>query len=170
MSNILFLLKKAEKSLRFYRNCKSTDQDDYKLQKELEKLKAIAAQRGTEETLKISDFCKYFFTFTCCVQLFINILAVTPDAWRAMLIGPSLMAISQFSGTFCVVTYAVTIFTESGSNFNPNTSSIVLGSLQIFGTYCTSLLIDRVGRKLLLGISCGKKWILDFLLEFNFLT
>lgn len=73
-----------------------------------------------------------------------------------MLIGPSLMAISQFSGTFCVVTYAVTIFKESGSNFNPNTSSIVLGSLQIFGTYCTSLLIDKFGRKLLLAISCGK--------------
>lgn len=82
--------------------------------------------------------------------------AVEPEAWRAMLIGPSLMAISQFSGTFCVVTYAVSIFTASGSNLNPNTSSIVLGSLQIFGTYCTSLLIDRLGRKLLLGISCGK--------------
>lgn len=84
------------------------------------------------------------------------LFAVAPDAWRAMLIGPSLMAISQFSGTFCVVTYAKTIFTESGSNFNPNTSAIILASLQIFGTYCTSMLIEKLGRKLLLGISCGK--------------
>lgn len=66
------------------------------------------------------------------------------------------MAISQFSGTFCVVTYAKTIFAESGSNFNPNTSAIILGSLQIFGTYCTSIFIERLGRKMLLGISCGK--------------
>lgn len=73
-----------------------------------------------------------------------------------MLIGPSLMAVSQFSGTFCVVTYAKTIFTDSGSNFNPNTSAIILGSLQILGTYCTSILIERLGRKLLLGISCGE--------------
>lgn len=81
---------------------------------------------------------------------------VAPDAWRAMLIGPSLMAISQFSGTFCVVTYAKTIFTDSGSNFNPNTSAIILASLQICGTYCTSMLIEKLGRKFLLGLSCGR--------------
>lgn len=50
--------EKAEKSLRFYRNCKPTDQDDLRLQKELEKLKAIAGQKVTCEPLKLADFRK----------------------------------------------------------------------------------------------------------------
>lgn len=126
------------------------------LQKELEKLKAIAAQKDTTEPLKFADFCKHCLKLCLNYELtiFFKLLLVEPTAWRAMLIGPSLMAISQFSGTFCVVTYAKTIFTDSGSNFNPNTSAIILASLQIFGTYCTSILIERLGRKLLLGISC----------------
>lgn len=52
-------LEKAEKALRFYRNCKSTDQDDMRLQKELEKLKAIADQKETSLPLKLADFRKY---------------------------------------------------------------------------------------------------------------
>lgn len=51
-------VEKAEKSLRFYRNCKPTDPDDMALQKELEKLKAIASQKDTTEPLKLADFCK----------------------------------------------------------------------------------------------------------------
>lgn len=65
------------------------------------------------------------------------------------------MAVNQFSGTFALVNYAATIFKESGSNFDPNLSAITLACLQICGTYCTSLIIDRVGRKCLLVVSSG---------------
>lgn len=65
------------------------------------------------------------------------------------------MAVSQFSGTFTLVSYAATVFKESGSNLNPNLSSIILGCLQIIGTISTYFLIDRVGRKVLLTISCA---------------
>lgn len=74
---------------------------------------------------------------------------------RAMLIGPTLMAVSQFSGTFILVSYAATIFKVSGSDLNPNLSSIILGCLQITGTISTYFLIDRIGRRVLLTISCG---------------
>lgn len=70
-----------------------------------------------------------------------------------MLIGPTLMAVSQFSGSFVLTNYAVTIFQKSGSNYSPHTSSIVFGCLQIAGTYVTTLFIDRFGRKVLLIIS-----------------
>lgn len=63
------------------------------------------------------------------------------------------MAISQFSGSFVLVNFAVTIFRDSGSDFDPNSSAIVMGGLQIFGTYMTSALIDKVGRKVLLIVS-----------------
>lgn len=72
-----------------------------------------------------------------------------------MIIGPVLMAVSQFSGTFTLSNYANTIFRASGTTIDPNTSSIVLGTVQVLGTICASSLIDRLGRKLLLLISCG---------------
>lgn len=70
-----------------------------------------------------------------------------------MIIGPTLMAVSQFSGTFTISSYAAIIFTESGSALPPNLSAIVIGTVQIFGTYTASTLIDRLGRKMLLLIS-----------------
>lgn len=73
-----------------------------------------------------------------------------------MCIGPTLMAISQFSGTFTISSYAAIIFKATGSTIEPNLSAIIMGSVQIFGTYFASSLIDRLGRKMLLLIStCG---------------
>lgn len=80
---------------------------------------------------------------------------VTANAIKALIVGPVLMAVNQFSGTFVLVNYAATIFKKSGSNFDPNWSAITLAFLQICGTYCTSMIIDRVGRKFLLVISSG---------------
>lgn len=74
---------------------------------------------------------------------------------RALMIGPTLMAISQFSGTFVLVQFAATIFKESGSDIDANMSAIVMAVLQIFGTYLTSCVIDKVGRKVLLTISAS---------------
>lgn len=72
---------------------------------------------------------------------------------RGMLIGPTLMAACQFSGTFVLSNYAATIFKETGSTINPNLSSIIMGCNQFMGTIFASSLIDRLGRKKLLLIS-----------------
>lgn len=70
-----------------------------------------------------------------------------------MLISPFLMGVSQFSGSFAISNYAVTIFKETGSTIDPNISTIVMGIIQVFGTYSASQLIDKVGRKVLLMTS-----------------
>lgn len=49
--------------------------------------------------------------------------------------------------------YAAQLFIESGANFDPNLSAIILGVLQVCGIYASSMLVDRVGRRILLGIS-----------------
>lgn len=74
---------------------------------------------------------------------------------RALLIGPTLMAINQFSGTFLIVTYAARIFQLSGSDVDAHVSAISLGVLQIIGTYVTSVCIDRVCRRRLLIVSAS---------------
>lgn len=63
------------------------------------------------------------------------------------------MAVSQFSGTFTISSYAAMVFAATGSALPPNLSAIIMGTVQIFGTYCASTLIDRLGRKMLLLIS-----------------
>lgn len=52
-----------------------------------------------------------------------------------------------------MINYAVMVFEQTGSNIDPNLSAIVMGVLQVFGTYTASQLMDRLGRKTLLLIS-----------------
>lgn len=70
-----------------------------------------------------------------------------------MLVGPTLMAVAQFSGTFTLTNYAQTVFRESGAQLDPNFSSIIMGSIQVLGCLCASSFIDRLGRKVLLLVS-----------------
>lgn len=63
------------------------------------------------------------------------------------------MGVSQFCGSFTITSYAATIFKETGSTIDPNLSSIVMGVFQVTATYISSILIDRIGRKILLLIS-----------------
>lgn len=49
--------------------------------------------------------------------------------------------------------HAAELFAESGAIFDPNLSAIILGLLQVIGIYVSSLLIDRIGRRILFGIS-----------------
>lgn len=71
------------------------------------------------------------------------------------MISPFLMAVSQFSGSFAISNYAVIIFKETGTIADPNVALIVMGCVQVFGTYSASQLMDKVGRRMLLLISTG---------------
>ena len=63
------------------------------------------------------------------------------------------MALNQFTGSFAIINYSTKIFSLSGSDLDPNISTIIIGILQIIGTYISTLLVDRCGRKILLTIS-----------------
>lgn len=121
-------------------------------------MKSVASKRDCEEPIKFSDFRKLNGSHESSKPAQITIyylITVNRRAMRALIIGPTLMAVSQFSGTFVLVQYAVTIFSKSGSDIDPRMSSIVMASLQLFGTYLTSVVIDKVGRKVLLIVSAS---------------
>lgn len=63
------------------------------------------------------------------------------------------MFLNQFSGIFAILTYAVSIFQESGSELSPGTSAIIIAAIQIVGTISSFIFIDLAGRKVLLLIS-----------------
>lgn len=94
-----------------------------------------------------------------------------PVQWKAIkaiLIGFSLTAINLFSGTFAFINYTANIFQAAGFNntneykdslFDPNNSSIIVACMQIIGVYCSTLLVDRVGRKTLLIFSTSGAFV-----------
>lgn len=122
------------KSIRFYQNLSGKESDYDILQSELNKLQNTIADVKTGNSLKWSDL-------------------TTRPARRAILIGVVLAALNQFSGCFAMLNYTATIFQEAGSNMSSNESAIVVGVISILGSYLSTTLIDRAGRKILFAAS-----------------
>ena len=57
------------------------------------------------------------------------------------------MFLHEFSGIFTMINYTATIFAESGSQIQPNMSAIIVGAIQLVGTFVSTRLVDRQGRK-----------------------
>lgn len=49
-----------------------------------------------------------------------------------------------------MLNYTALIFRESGSTISPNFSAIIVGIIQLLGTYVATFSVDRCGRKVLL--------------------
>ncbi|XP_050450567.1 facilitated trehalose transporter Tret1-like [Cataglyphis hispanica] len=60
----------------------------------------------------------------------------------------------QFAGIFAVISYTESIFQMAGSSLSPNTSSVIVGAIMLLGSFLSTSLIERMGRRLLLLISC----------------
>lgn len=103
------------------------------VQQEISKLKnvfgSIIDENSTKKNpLKMSDF-------------------KSKAARKALIIGVMLAALNQFCGCFAMLNYTASIFKESGSNLEPNMSAIVVGAIQLLGSYVATNLVDRAGRK-----------------------
>jgi hypothetical protein len=55
--------------------------------------------------------------------------------------------LNQFSGCFALINYTASIFQEAGSSLSPNMSAIVIGVIQLAGSYGSTVLVDRIARK-----------------------
>lgn len=71
----------------------------------------------------------------------------TITARKALLICLMLCSLNQLCGCFAMMNYTATIFQEAGSNLAPNSSAIIVGIIQLFGAYASTILVDRAGRK-----------------------
>lgn len=76
-----------------------------------------------------------------------------PATRKAFLIGAILMNTVCFSGSFTLTNYYETIFREAGSTLSPAVSSIIVASIQFAGSYCTTMTVEKAGRKVLILFS-----------------
>jgi sugar porter (SP) family MFS transporter len=72
---------------------------------------------------------------------------------KAFVIAFALMFFQQFSGINAVILYTSDIFHSAGVDLDANTAAIIVGAFQVVATFLSSLVIDKVGRKILLFIS-----------------
>lgn len=84
-----------------------------------------------------------------------NSLKVLFSRKNLKLLGISLglMGFQQFSGINAVIFYTTTIFKVSGSSVNESVSTTIVGVVNFVSTFIAAILIDRLGRKVLLYIS-----------------
>lgn len=62
------------------------------------------------------------------------------------------MLIHDSIGVFTMINYTGRIFAQSGSDIPPNQAAIIVGTIQLIGTYISTILVDRAGRKVELNI------------------
>ena len=72
---------------------------------------------------------------------------------KPLLIAIGLMLVQQLSGINAVIFYTVDIFKLSGSKINENLSTIIVGVVNLLSTFIANVLIDKLGRKILLYAS-----------------
>ncbi|XP_076629381.1 facilitated trehalose transporter Tret1 [Colletes latitarsis] len=72
---------------------------------------------------------------------------------KGLIITLGLFSAQQLCGIFAMVSYTETIFRMSGSSLSPNTSTIIVGAIQLFGSYLSTSLMERLGRRPLLLMS-----------------
>ncbi|KAF2879593.1 hypothetical protein ILUMI_26575 [Ignelater luminosus] len=68
----------------------------------------------------------------------------------ATLICFSLMFFQQASGVNAVIFYTSSIFESAGSKLDPKIATIIVGVIQCVSTFIASLIVDRLGRRILL--------------------
>lgn len=89
-------------------------------------------------------------------------------AKRALLISAGLMATQQLSGINAVVFYTEDLFEAAASALESRFSVMVVGAVQLVSTVGSVLVVDRLGRRLLMMISNGAMALCTFLLGFYF--
>ncbi|XP_037951628.1 facilitated trehalose transporter Tret1 isoform X1 [Teleopsis dalmanni] len=72
---------------------------------------------------------------------------------KPLAISLGLMFFQQLSGINAVIFYTVQIFEDAGSTIDSNVCTIIVGIVNFMATFIATVLIDRLGRKILLYIS-----------------
>ncbi|EDV32164.1 uncharacterized protein Dana_GF14177 [Drosophila ananassae] len=138
-------VEEAELSLRYYRNIRNNPAKELSedLQQELEKLK-VTDKADTNPDDDESDDDDNGVTWADFAE---------PKIRKAFLIGLGLISFNQLCGCFAMLNYTAVIFEQAGASMSPTIAAIVVGAIQLIGTYASTVLVERLGRKLLLLVS-----------------
>ncbi|XP_043600180.1 facilitated trehalose transporter Tret1-like [Bombus pyrosoma] len=119
----------AKKSMRFFRG------SEYDIDPEISAFKD-QIEKSRREKVTFSAFLKR-------------------PVLKTMGVAYGLMFAQQFSGINAIIFYCETIFRQTGVNMDPLLQMLIFAVVQVIACAISASLIDQLGRKVLMMISCG---------------
>lgn len=92
----------------------------------------------------------------------------TKAARRGLIIAFGLMTVQQLSGVNAIIFYSGKIFKSAGANMDPNLQTVIVGIMQVVAVFISTLIVDRLGRRVLLLVSSAFMCISAFTMGFYF--
>ncbi|XP_020285805.1 facilitated trehalose transporter Tret1-2 homolog isoform X2 [Pseudomyrmex gracilis] len=71
-------------------------------------------------------------------------------AKKGFVIAYGLMLFQQMSGVNAIIFYSAKIFKDAGSTLPPDQATIITGAVQVVSVFASSLIVDKLGRRILL--------------------
>ncbi|XP_002138561.2 facilitated trehalose transporter Tret1-like [Drosophila pseudoobscura] len=87
---------------------------------------------------------------------------------KSLGISMMLMVFQQVTGINAIIFYSTGIFTDAGTGFSPAISTIIIGVVMVIATIVSIMLIDRVGRKILLLVSAALMFVTTLIMAVYF--
>lgn len=87
---------------------------------------------------------------------------------RALVISFGLMFFQQMSGCDAVIFYTNAIFDAAKTKLNPADATIILGVMQVIATLGATIVVDKIGRRILLLISSSVMALCTIIIGFYF--
>lgn len=88
----------------------------------------------------------------------------SPAAKKGFIIAYGLMLFQQMSGVNSIIFYSSSIFTKAGTSIAPNIASIIVGAVQVVSVFLGTLVIDKLGRRILLLASIVMMFLMTLIL------
>ncbi|XP_029679714.1 facilitated trehalose transporter Tret1 isoform X2 [Formica exsecta] len=87
---------------------------------------------------------------------------------KGLVIAYGLMLFQQMSGVNSIIFYSSDIFTKAGSSLPPANASIIVGAVQVISVFLSTLVVDKLGRRILLLTSIVVMFLMTFILGIYF--
>lgn len=121
--------EEARKAMRYFRG------PDYDIEPELDAFKE-QVEKSKVQRVELSSFTK-------------------KPVVKTMAVAYGLMFAQQFSGVNAIIFYGETIFKATGVEMNPLVQVVIFAVVQVIACAASAILIDKLGRKLLMAVSEG---------------
>jgi len=92
----------------------------------------------------------------------------SPAAKKGFIIAYGLMLFQQMSGVNSIIFYSSDIFTKAGASIEPNIATIIVGAVQVVSVFLGTLVIDKLGRRILLLASIVVMFLMTLILGVYF--
>lgn len=87
---------------------------------------------------------------------------------KGFVIAYGLMLFQQLSGVNSIIFYASDIFSKAGSSIKANEAAIIVGAVQVVSVFVGTLVVDRLGRRILLLSSIAVMFLMTLILGVYF--